>query len=132
MIPLVIVLLKKELFSKRSIVLLLSMLIITSAFFGVDYYKYNSEEWKEVKSYNQARHDVIDVPMADYDNYENEYKKIGVSRNDYSCLNINHGPNYVHADKTFFSTKKLKEIASILPTNEKYNFNVFSWIKKIF
>lgn len=74
---------KKQIFQ---FVLIVSFLFLVSIISGkLNEFLYNSDKiWGEYISENRARATLVDLGIPDYDFYEEEYKELGVSKNDYT------------------------------------------------
>ena len=130
-LPLLVISGIKNIKNKRMWITLIIIAILSSSVLFINSRAYSSEEWHEWKEYNNARGQILDYPIADYNKNENEYKKIGISPNDYKCIYLNNMVNYSFSDKQFFSKKRLDNILEITSTQKRYNLNIIDYFKKI-
>ena len=89
-------------------------LIVIIVFFvmmiqGVSSYIYNSDsEWKAYTSYNDLRSQLLDYGVPKYDDFQNEYEAMGMTRNDVYSLSI-----WDFDDPDKFSEETLKKIVEL-------------------
>ena len=85
---------------------------------GVESFTYNDDMWKEYKEFNVCRSQMVDYPIATYDENKDMYAKLDLSKNDYECLT-----NWIFADKDVYSVEVLNSISSQMKIKEKYEIN---------
>lgn len=114
---------------KTIIILAVGVIIISSLIKFADYRAYSSDKYKEFQEYNVARSKVIDYPIANYDDKESEYKKLGISRNDYSCLRNKFGTvKFVIGDRNVFSKDVLEKMTKM---SDKKTYNNSAWVDEL-
>jgi len=75
----------------------------------IDDRAYNSDiQWKEYKEYNEARTSVQDYPIANYEQYKQEYNNIGIKKIDLKMLSL-----WLNSDTEKFNHNTLKNIRAI-------------------
>ncbi len=95
-------------FIKRSLPFFaMGILVFGGQLFSDQVYK-NDPNWREYLEYNELRSDLLDFGMPDYVTYEEEYRQIGFSENDYHCLK-----NWAYGDPEFFSKETLEKIVAL-------------------
>lgn len=99
---------------KRYIFIFGTVVIASFAFYFSDKMVYNSQsEWAEYKEYNSLRSKIRDYPIAGYDENEEAYKDIGMTKNDYlNLLQWNIG------DIDYYTPDLYKKIINIKPENK--------------
>lgn len=98
---------RKE-FIKRSLPLFaMGLLVIGSQLFSTYIYK-SIPEWNHYLEYNEIRSELLDYDLPDYETHEQEYAKLGISLNDYYCLN-----NWDFGDPVVFSQETLEKILDL-------------------
>lgn len=103
-------------FLRRSIPFFaMGALVMGGQLFSTNVYK-SIPEWKHYLEYNEIRSELLDYDLPDYETYEEEYREIGISLNDYYCLE-----NWDFGDPKTFSQETLEKILE-LRENEG-----FSW-----
>lgn len=131
-LPLVVAFLIRHFAECKKIIIILvaGIIIVSSLIKFVDYKSNSSEKYKEFYEYNYARSKVIDYPIADYDDKESEYKKLGISRNDYSCLRNRFGTvKFIIGDRNVFSKDVLEKMVKM---SDKKEFNDSIWMDELF
>ena len=73
------------------------------------------------------RHFTKWVLHADYNEYREEFDKIGLSENDVNCLY-----QWIFADKNVYSESVMEEIVGMQNVTERYNFNLFDILVSMF
>lgn len=99
---------------KRCVFIFGTVVIASFAFYFSDKMVYNSQsEWAEYKAYNSLRSKIRDYPIADYDENEEAYRAIGMTKNDYlNLLQWNIG------DIDYYTPDLYKKIINIKPENK--------------
>lgn len=99
----------------KQVVLFASVaLVLAGTCWGITRYSIGvfqkDEDWKDYLVLNSARASVVDYEIPDYNLYEEDYQKLGVSYNDYAMwfVNANRG------DSERLTEKLYKKIASLL------------------
>lgn len=95
---------------------------ITLAFMGVvtgikahTYAEFHDSEWSRYKEFNTARANVLDFPMADYEEYQEQYEELGISQNDYDFILKYH--NLLDTER--ITEKFYKNVKSIYTVQEE-------------
>ncbi len=128
-IPIVIIFLKKHFVKEKKIILMImvGLLALSSLIWLVNYYSYQNEHYSEFSAYNKVRSSVMDYPIPSYSENEQEYKRLGISENDYNCMRDGNEPRYLIGDKKHFNKEKLERIVEL---SDKYNCNLKKWIEE--
>ena len=88
---------------------LCSLLLVGASFF-IDRLCYSSDEWKYYKHYNEYITQLEDINFPDYSSYEDEYKKLDISYEDYllySAMDQN--------DPELFGIDKMEKVKELQP-----------------
>lgn len=88
---------------------------------------YSSNVWEKYETFNTVRSQVLDYDHADYNEYREEFDKIGLSENDVNCLY-----QWIFADKNVYSESVMEEIVGMQNVTERYNFNLFDILVSMF
>lgn len=107
------------------------VVILSSGLLLIDSKSYSSKEWKEWKKFSSTRSELTDYVIADYDKNISNYKKIGISKNDYECIRNRKMVNGCFSDKKFFNIKRLKQIIKMTQNKERYDFELLDYFKQI-
>lgn len=93
--------------------------VVLALCLGVNFIAYHSNDaWKHYERYNEARTELIDFSMPAYNQYADEYSKIGLSEVDYYFFK-----SWRYADEQVFSQDKLNQIISFRDASkEKVSF----------
>lgn len=99
---------------KRYVIIFGTVVFVSFAFYFFDKMVYNSQsEWAEYKEYNSLRSKIRDYPIADYDENEEAYRDIGMTKNDYlNLLQWNIG------DIEYYTPDLYEKIINIKPENK--------------
>ena len=97
------------------VVATLTVLLMGTVVNKVQAYAFNNDEvWHEYIQFNTVRSSVLDYGWPDYESFEDEYQKIGISENDYIMWS-----QYANiADPDRFTEEKLKQIREIYKVSE--------------
>lgn len=78
-------------------------------------YKYGTEsqKWNDYIEYNDLRTELLDFGIPDYEEYEQQYKKIGLSENDIKMLS-----SWCFSDPETFNIETFKQIIDIKESPE--------------
>ncbi|WP_189270113.1 hypothetical protein [Pseudobutyrivibrio ruminis] len=121
---------RKKIIIIKFIITVLALLFLGKILFNVNSdIKNNYDEWVTYSQYNNARARLQDYYMPEYDDFEESYKEIGVSKNDYIAFKT-WG---LYIDYDFFTIERLNAIASIDEMPAKSNLfdtvmkNLFSY-----
>ena len=108
---------------KISYLLIIGALSISVLFsiFITDKQAYSSKGWTDFLTWQKQRVAVGDYPIAGYDKNQSLYKKLSMSKNDYVGL-----LDFYEADKSFYSTQRMKSVAQGTPKNERYDLNIIN------
>ena len=79
----------------------------------------SDSEWKEYHSINTIRAQLFDFGVPDYDLYEEEYKKLGISKNDYNTWFV----AAVRDDPELLTPELMVKIRSIAPHEDDKDAN---------
>lgn len=93
---------------KRIVICLAPIYVIILAMYWYDGVRYQKEGWDDFLTYNTVRADLQDFGWPDYDKYEQEYKKLGISKDDYEWYLTNN-----IGDDSVLTTEKMQEIVSM-------------------
>ena len=115
---------KKKVFHnvKRIVICLVPIYVIIFAMYWYDGVRYQKEGWNDFLEYNTVRADLQDFGWPDYDKYEEEYKKLGISKDDYEWYLTNN-----IGDDSVLTTEKMQKIASMKEA-VKNNISVASFV----
>lgn len=115
---------KKKVFHnvKRIVICLVPIYVIIFAMYWYDGVRYQKEGWNDFLEYNTVRADLQDFGWPDYDKYEEEYKKLGISKDDYEWYLTNN-----IGDDSVLTTEKMQKIASMKEA-VKNNISVTSFV----
>ncbi len=103
-------------FIKRSIPLFaMGLLVMGSEFISNSVYR-GIPEWNRYLEYNEIRSELLDYELPDYESHRQEYEELGLSLNDYYCLD-----NWDFADPEVFSQETMEEIVKL---REKEHFSL--------
>ena len=104
---------------KRTIVHLLPIYVIIFSCYYLDGIKYKQYGWTDFLEYNQVRANLQDFGWPEYEEYEEEYKKLGVSYDDYRWYLTNN-----IGDDSVLTTDIMKEIADMkVQTSKKISLS---------
>lgn len=90
-------------------------------------YKVSGAEWQEYDAYNALRGQVVDFPRLNYEEYQEEYEELGLSKNDWECLY-----RWIFADKEVFSEETLKKLIEMQPVEKRYHLDIGELFKGMF
>ena len=107
----------KEFLKKSAIFILITMMILVLGKVAnkVHAYAFNNDEvWGEYIKFNTVRSSVLDYGWPDYETFEKDYEKIGITQNDYVMWS-----KYANiSDTDRFTEKTLGKIRSIYKMSE--------------
>ena len=105
----------------RSFVFLIVSVCLCFVFHKCSDFIYSSiKELAILKEYNRASANVMDYPIANYDEYIDKYSQIGVSESDYILLKTRMS----NSDPSFFTKDLLEKIYRISPTSFRLRLSV--------
>ena len=125
-LPVLIISANKLIRSKELYVALVGIVLLISVVQIIDNKSYDSKMWKEYKSFNSARSQVVDYPIEDYKDNEKIYKELSLSENDVNCIK-----HWIFADKKVFSTNKVLKVAKSTKMNTRYNLKIQSILNEL-
>lgn len=123
-LPALIISANKLIRTKEFYVTLIGIAIFISIVIIIDNKSYDSKMWKEYKTFNSVRTQVVDYPIDEYKDNEQVYKKLSMSENDVNCIK-----DWIFADKKVFSTDKLSKVANSTKLTTRYNLKFQNILK---
>lgn len=85
-----------------------------------------NQDWCEYKEYNEKRANLLDYGFPDYSEFQKEYKKLGISENDFNMFR-----SWTFADPEVFNVDLMDKLISLKP-QKKMDFKFFADFLKLF
>lgn len=103
----------REILTVKTVALVLAMFVLV---FSCKYIStsmvYSTEDMEYYRQFNSARSKVVDWPIGDYDANAEEYKSLGISKNDYNML-----LGWYFDDEGYSDVETLKKIGDLADVN---------------
>lgn len=72
-----------------------------------------NQDWREFKEYNEKRANLLDYGFPDYVEFQEEYKELGISENDFNMFR-----SWTFADPEVFNTELMDKLISLKSSKE--------------